>query len=159
MISRERVKYSVILDDSALIFKARHALALPDFLGAPFVEPLHEHEFRARLKISGSLDESACVVDFVAARRVLLEVLAELNDRTIVATDSPSKGTPTPAEKVVSLEATNPSTEEIAFWALDRFVSRFSEVSKRNPEEFGFALRLEEAPGCFAEAELPFSRP
>ena len=54
-----------------------------------FGEPIHGHDFRVSVRVEGPRDASGCVLDFVAARRSLLETAATWNHRTILATRAP----------------------------------------------------------------------
>ena len=152
MISRSDVQFSVVLDDPSFRFNALHALTFRDAQGRAQTEPLHGHDFRAILKISGPLDETGCVVDFVATSRVLRETLDAWNYKLVATKDSRVASRDDRADANVKLvDARNPSTEEIALNLLDEFLERFRNRIKREIASFSFVLRLEEAPGCAVE--------
>lgn len=143
-------------------------------------EPIHGHDYRVSLRVEGPRDASGCVLDFVAARRALLEIAAAWNHRTILATRTPEteyrqvaptpenpvgevvvlwRGAPEPRRWVVPLDsvawidALNASTEELASVLLDRWLEKIVELGALPfpTSEYRFALRLEESPGAFAE--------
>jgi hypothetical protein len=133
--------------------------------------------------VEGPRDASGCVLDFVAARRSLLEVAAAWNHRTILATRAPEteyreipptpdnpvgevvvlwRGAPEPRRWVVPLDAVawidalNASTEELASVLLDYWLEKLVENGALPfpTAEYRFSLRLEESPGAFAEVAL-----
>jgi 6-pyruvoyl-tetrahydropterin synthase len=148
-----------------------------------FGEPIHGHDFRVSIRVEGPRDASGCVLDFVAARRSLLEIAAVWNHRTILATRAPEteyrkipptpdnpvgevvvlwRGAPEPRRWVVPndavawIDALNASTEELASVLLDRWLEKIVELGALPfpTSEYRFALRLEESPGAFAEVVL-----
>ncbi|MBR4976234.1 MAG: 6-carboxytetrahydropterin synthase [Thermoguttaceae bacterium] len=148
-----------------------------------FGEPIHGHDFRVSVRVEGPRDASGCVLDFIAARRSLLEIAATWNHRTILATRAPEteyrevsptpenpvgeivvlwRGAPeprrwvVPSDSVAWLDALNASTEELASALLDRWLEKLVETGALPfpISDYRFALRLEESPGAFAEVAL-----
>ncbi|MBQ9127836.1 MAG: 6-carboxytetrahydropterin synthase [Thermoguttaceae bacterium] len=148
-----------------------------------FGEPIHGHDFRVSLRVEGPRDASGCVLDFVAARRSILEIASTWNHRTILATRAPEtdyrevaptpenpvgeivvlwRGAPEPRRWVVPLDAVawvdelKASTEELASVFLDRWLEKIVELGALPfpASEYRFSLRLEESPGAFAEVAL-----
>ncbi|MBP3556205.1 MAG: 6-carboxytetrahydropterin synthase [Thermoguttaceae bacterium] len=148
-----------------------------------FGEPIHGHDFRVSVRVEGPRDASGCVLDFVAARRSLLEIAAAWNHRTILATRAPEteyrevpptpenpvgevvvlwRGAPeprrwvVPSDAVAWIDALNASTEELASVLLDYWLEKLDETGALPfpASEYRFALRLEESPGAFAEVAL-----
>lgn len=166
-------------NDDVLAQVATRSPAAPAWFG----EPIHGHDFRVSVRVEGPRDASGCVLDFVAARRSLLEIAADWNHRTILATRAPEteyrevaptpdnpvgeivvlwRGAPEPRRWVVPLDsvawldALNASTEELASVFLDRWLETIVELGALPfpASEYRFALRLEESPGAFAEVLL-----
>jgi 6-pyruvoyltetrahydropterin/6-carboxytetrahydropterin synthase len=146
-------------------------------------EPIHGHDFRVSIRVEGPRDASGCVLDFVAARRALLEIAADWNHRTILATRAPEteyreipptpdnpvgeivvlwRGAPEPrrwvlpSDAVAWIDALNASTEELASVLLDYWLEKLVENGALPfpTAEYRFSLRLEESPGAFAEVAL-----
>jgi 6-pyruvoyl-tetrahydropterin synthase len=168
-----------INNDDVLAPSALRPVSEPAWLG----EPIHGHDFRVSVRVEGPRDASGCVLDFVAARRSLLEIAEAWNHRTILATRAPEteyqevaptpenptgelvvlwRGAPAPRRWVVPLDgiawldALNASTEELAAVFLDRWLEKLDETNALPfpPSEYRFTLRLEESPGAFAEVVL-----
>ena len=172
------MKYTIELESPDYSFHATHFVAFPQRGaedGAPWYgEPPHEHDFFVSARLSCPLDASDCVVDFIAARRALLDVLARWNNRFLVATNMPCvsyvekptedaleiqwKGAPsratytTPLSRVFWINASNASAEIVAGLILVEWLE--SLPIDFAPGVYSATLRLEEALGFFAEASL-----
>lgn len=163
MLDRGSVKFSVDLEPPDFRFNATHFISFQDASGRWIAEDFHGHDYRARLKITRELDDSGCVIDFVAAMNSFREVLEGWDHRVLLPksplcaarTDSETsvetvlEGEPQrkyvfPKTRVKDLDARNATTEETAFAILDEFAEKIGISS-------GLTLRLEEAPGCFVE--------
>jgi 6-pyruvoyltetrahydropterin/6-carboxytetrahydropterin synthase len=68
-------EYSVRIDGDNLVFCAAHFIVLPGGV----CEPLHGHNFRVNVELSGRLDENDCVIDFLALHQIMKSVVAELD--------------------------------------------------------------------------------
>ena len=132
------------------------------------------HGLARRRTISGPLGDSDCVVDFVAARQALLDVLKRWDGRILVATNTPWtsyvekptedaleiqwKGAPSPAtystplSRVFWINASNASAEIVAGLILVEWLDALP--IDFVPGVYAATLRLEEEPGAFAEASL-----
>lgn len=168
-----------INNDDVLATAALRSASEPAWFG----EPIHGHDFRVSVRVEGPRDASGCVLDFVAARRSLLEIAATWNHRAILATRAPEteyreipptsdnpvgevvvlwRGAPeprrwvVPSDSVAWIDALNASTEELASVLLDRWLEKIVELGALPfpTSEYRFALRLEESPGAFAEVLL-----
>ncbi|MBR4834014.1 MAG: 6-carboxytetrahydropterin synthase [Thermoguttaceae bacterium] len=168
-----------VSNDDVLAPVALRSASAPAWFG----EPIHGHDFRISVRVEGPRDASGCVLDFVAARRTLLELAAEWNHRTVLARRAPEteyrelpptpenpigeivvvwRGAPEarrwllPADSVAWIDAINASTEELASVLLDRWIEKLVEIGALPfpTSEYRFALRLEESPGAFAEVAL-----
>ena len=69
-----------------LTFSAAHFITLKD---GSLCERLHGHNYRVAAEISGALDESQCVIDFIAVRDALAELTLALDHHVLLPTASP----------------------------------------------------------------------
>ncbi len=72
--------YSVRIDGDRLIFSSAHFIILP----GGECEPLHGHNYRVAVEVSGPLDECGCVVDFAALLDIMHSVLAEIDHAVLL---------------------------------------------------------------------------
>ena len=175
-------KYSIIIDRESLRFTASHWVKYRQTVvdttsdggiavrreQHTVVEPLHGHTFRAKLTITGELDEFGCVIDFVLAEQILVKVLQQFDQKILVPRDAPYLVMRQEGSQVVLwifnrewvfelkdvkwLPVKNVSTEAIATIILDEFVDV---LQKHNilPLPFSddqFVLTLEEDSGMYA---------
>ena len=75
--------YSVRVTKDYLVFSAAHFIT---FDGGT-CERLHGHNYRVRAEVHGPLDENHYVVDFIALRDSLREIVAELDHHMLLPTD------------------------------------------------------------------------
>jgi 6-pyruvoyltetrahydropterin/6-carboxytetrahydropterin synthase len=78
--------YSVRIAADNLIYSAAHFVMLPGGI----CEPLHGHNFRVAVELSGPLDEIDCVIDFLALREIMKSILAELDHAVLLPTRHPA---------------------------------------------------------------------
>lgn len=78
--------YHVRVAGDDLAFSAGHFITLD----AESCEAAHGHDYRVAAEVWGPLDESHCVVDFVALRQALASIIAELDHRMLLPTRHPS---------------------------------------------------------------------
>src|SRR5262245_25506016 len=69
-----------------LTFSAAHFITLQN---GTLCERLHGHNYRVAVEISGPLDESQCVIDFIAVRDTLSELTTALDHHVLLPTSSP----------------------------------------------------------------------
>ncbi|MBW7906994.1 MAG: 6-carboxytetrahydropterin synthase [Phycisphaerae bacterium] len=113
-------------------FAAAHQLRMPD----GHVEPLHGHNWRVRVRVRGLRpDASGMLTDFVALKRHLDGLLAELHDRNL--NDLPM------------FERHNPSAEHVAEYLAQRL------AGAAEPPARLYCVQIEEAPGCVARYYPP----
>ncbi len=74
--------YSVRVAGDHLIYSAAHFIMLPGGV----CEPLHGHNYRAAVELSGPLDEIDCVIDFLALLEIMKTILAELDHAVLLPT-------------------------------------------------------------------------
>jgi 6-pyruvoyltetrahydropterin/6-carboxytetrahydropterin synthase len=69
-----------------LVFSAAHFITF----NGNICERLHGHNYRVAVYVYGPLDENQYVIDFIALRDSLHELLAELDHRTLLPTRHPT---------------------------------------------------------------------
>lgn len=77
--------YFVRVRKTELVFSAAHFITF----GGNVCERLHGHNYRVTAEVFGSLDENQYVVDFIALRDVLREIVGELDHRMLLPTEHP----------------------------------------------------------------------
>ena len=78
-------KYHLSITKDYLVFSAAHFLTYD----GDICERLHGHNYRVTAEIHGPLDENHYVVDFIAVRDALKEIVDELDHRMLLPTDHP----------------------------------------------------------------------
>jgi len=156
--------YSVRIAGDNLIYSAAHFIVLPDGT----CEPLHGHNYRVAVELSGPLDEFDCVIDFLALLRIMKSILAELDHAVLL-----------PTRHAAIRVAAGEEEVEVRFgprrWVFPRAECRLLPLSSTTVELManhlaqrllevltaqGFAqprqvrVELEESPGCRATCEL-----
>lgn len=106
-------------------FSATHHIRLHDGTD----EPSHGHDWRVRATFAkAALDELGMVIDFAEARRVLKQVVEQLDYQDL--------------NQVSVLRGKNPTTEVVAEWIFGRIL----ELGVKSIAE----VEVTEAPGCEA---------
>lgn len=76
---------------SVRIAKAEHVFSAAHFITyAGQCERLHGHNYRVAAEIHGMLDDDQLVVDFLAVREALREIVASLDHFTLLPTEHPT---------------------------------------------------------------------
>jgi 6-pyruvoyltetrahydropterin/6-carboxytetrahydropterin synthase len=78
-------RYTVRVRKTELIFSAAHFIT---FNGS-ICERLHGHNYGVTVEVDGPLDENQYVVDFIALRDVMREIVAELDHRMLLPARHP----------------------------------------------------------------------
>jgi 6-pyruvoyltetrahydropterin/6-carboxytetrahydropterin synthase len=78
-------KYCVRIEKDELVFSAGHFITYD----GGTCERLHGHNYRVRAEVHGELDENHYVVDFIALRDALREIVAELDHHMVLPTEHP----------------------------------------------------------------------
>jgi 6-pyruvoyltetrahydropterin/6-carboxytetrahydropterin synthase len=78
-------RYSVRLEKDNLVFSAGHFITF----NGDVCERLHGHNYRVSAEIQGPLDENQYVVDFIALRDALQEIVTELDHYMLLPTQHP----------------------------------------------------------------------
>jgi 6-pyruvoyltetrahydropterin/6-carboxytetrahydropterin synthase len=78
-------RFSVRLQKDSLVFSAAHFIT---FQG-DICERLHGHNYRVEAEVHGPLDENAYVVDFIALRDSLAEIIGRLDHHMLLPMQHP----------------------------------------------------------------------
>lgn len=127
-VDKQHGSYRVLLQKEQLVFSAAHFIT---FAG-DICERLHGHNYGVRAEVAGPLDENQYVVDFIAFRDALAEIVAQLDHRVLLPTLHPlitvvPEGTEViarfrekrwvfPSEDCHLLPIANTTAEKIAWW-------------------------------------------
>ena len=150
-------EFGVTVGKEVLVFAAAHFITF----GRGGCEPLHGHNYRVGVTLTGGLDRDALVYDFIALRRDMEGILAELDHRVLLAGSNPeltltrdgdewevrhaSRRYVLPDEDVVVLPLSNTTAEKIAEYLGSRLAARIGDRS--DVLIAGLAVEVEEAPG------------
>ncbi|MEC9004358.1 MAG: 6-pyruvoyl tetrahydropterin synthase family protein [Planctomycetota bacterium] len=77
--------YHVRVEKEHLIFSAAHFITF----NGNICERLHGHNYRVFAEVHGPLDENAYVIDFIALRDTLKEIVNELDHHMLLPTEHP----------------------------------------------------------------------
>jgi 6-pyruvoyltetrahydropterin/6-carboxytetrahydropterin synthase len=128
MIEASAQAFRVLLQKEQLVFSAAHFIT---FAG-DICECLHGHNYGVRAEVAGPLDENRYVIDFIAFRDTLAEIVKQLDHHMLIATQHPliqveelqdecvvrfrQKRWVFPREDCFLLPIGNTTAEEIAGW-------------------------------------------
>ena len=134
--------FRVSLEKDNLVFSAAHFITF----NGNICESLHGHNYRVKCDVVGPLDENGYVVDFIALRDALLEIVNRLDHHVVLPTqhemikvvDDGKEVTTTfeqkrwvfPSEDCVLLPIANTTAELMA-----RFIA--GELKKKTKPKFG----------------------
>ena len=156
--------YSVRIAGDNLIYSAAHFIVLPDGV----CEPLHGHNYRTAVVISGPLDNFGCVVDFLALLQIMKSILAELDHAVLLPSRDPAIRVstsddevevrfgdrrwvfPRPECRLLPLAGT--TVELMANYLAQRLLETLAARGFAQPERV--RIELEESPGCWAACEI-----
>lgn len=127
-IQNSQIQYRVQLQKEQLVFSSAHFIT---FAG-DICECLHGHNYGVRAEVEGPLDENRYVIDFIAFRDTLAEIVRRLDHHVILPTKHAAihvelqdneyevrfekKRWVFPIEDCMLLPVTNTTAEEIAWW-------------------------------------------
>lgn len=74
--------FRVSLEKDNLVFSAAHFITF----NGNICESLHGHNYRVKVEICGELDENGYVIDFIALRDRLMEIVLKLDHHVILPT-------------------------------------------------------------------------
>lgn len=78
--------YHIRLDQPRLVFSAAHFITF----NGDVCERLHGHNYHVSVEVHGQLDENHYVVDFIALRTAVQEIVDELDHRMLLPTEHPT---------------------------------------------------------------------
>lgn len=87
--------YAVRLAKAEHVFSAAHFITF-----AGHCERLHGHNYRVAVEIRGMLDKDSLVVDFIAVRDALREIVAQLDHVVLLPTEHPDLAVEVVGEEV-----------------------------------------------------------
>jgi len=124
--------YRVLLQKEQLVFSAAHFIT---FAGDT-CECLHGHNYGVKAEIAGPLDENQYVVDFIAFRDALADLVRQLDHHVLLPTTHPlievredevevvvsfrTKRWVFPREDCMLLPISNTTAEQLAWWVATR---------------------------------------
>ena len=127
-MSQTQGTYRVLLQKEQLVFSAAHFIT---FAG-DICECLHGHNYGVKAEVCGPLDENQYVVDFIAFRDTLAEIIRRLDHHVLLPTTHPLIEVEAGADEVVTtfrnkrwvfpredcmlLPIANTTAEQIAWW-------------------------------------------
>lgn len=141
-----RTRFWVRLTKDHLVFSAGHFITF----GGNICERIHGHNYRVEVELHGPLDENHYVVDFIALRDALQEIVEGLDHRMLLPTKHPSIHVSTedaevtarfqdrrwvfPADECILLDIPNTTTELLALWIGQELLSRLEQRLNWQPE-------------------------
>jgi 6-pyruvoyltetrahydropterin/6-carboxytetrahydropterin synthase len=124
--------YRVLLQKEQLVFSAAHFIT---FAGDT-CECLHGHNYGVKAEIAGPLDENQYVIDFIAFRDALADLVRQLDHHVLLPTTHPlievredevevvvsfrTKRWVFPREDCMLLPISNTTAEQLAWWVATR---------------------------------------
>jgi 6-pyruvoyltetrahydropterin/6-carboxytetrahydropterin synthase len=79
-------QYHVKIEKERLVFSAAHFITYD----GDICEPLHGHNYHVAAEVRGPLDENQYVIDFIALRDALQEIVDRLDHRMLLPTEHPT---------------------------------------------------------------------
>ncbi len=156
--------FHVRISKDDLVFSAGHFITLE----GDTCERLHGHNYRVAAEVHGPLDENHYVVDFLALRDALREIIGQLDHRVLLPTDHPSirvtKGKEEievtcdrrrwtfPRSDCLLLPIPNTTTELLARYLGQRLLDELA--SRTGKRSALVRIELEESPGFSAICQL-----
>ena len=150
-------EFKVVVGKEALVFAAAHFITF----GRGGCEPLHGHNYRVGVTLTGGLDQHWLVYDFLALKRDMEALLAELDHRVLLPASNPdleiesssgqvevrhvSRRYVFPESDVVVLPVPNTTSEKLAEYLGGRLEGRLREI--RAGKIRHLEVEVEETPG------------
>jgi 6-pyruvoyltetrahydropterin/6-carboxytetrahydropterin synthase len=158
--------YRVGLDKEYHVFSAAHFITF----NGNICERLHGHNYRVKVDVPGSLDENGYVVDFIALRDRLHDVLGELDHRMLLPDRHPTIHVATDEREVtvtfedrrwvfpkgdcVILPVANTTAELLARWIGETLAQRL--MARHNLAVKRLTVAVDENHGQWGICELVF---
>ncbi len=162
-------QYRVRVADDSTTFASAHFITYD----RDTCEPLHGHNFATAVTVEGPLDENHYVVDFVVLKKMVAELLAELDHRVLLPTEHdriqvelhgeevevlfPGRRWVFPRSECVLLPVANTTVELLARHLARALVQRLS--SPIGSDGLVVTVEVEESPGWSATCRLSAGSP
>lgn len=156
--------FEVSLEKESLVFSSAHFITF----NGNVCERLHGHNYRCKCRVIGGLDENGYVIDFIALRDTLQEIVSELDHHVLLPTEHPTISVETesnevvakfekkrwvfPEEDCVLLPIANTTAELLAMWIGLQLIDRLDAETKKTLEKV--VVSVDENHGQWASAEL-----
>ena len=156
--------FEVSLEKESLVFSSAHFITF----NGNVCERLHGHNYRCKCRVIGGLDENGYVIDFIALRDTLQEIVSELDHHVLLPTEHPTISVATesnevvakfekkrwvfPEEDCVLLPIANTTAELLAMWIGLQLIDRLDAETKKTLEKV--VVSVDENHGQWASAEL-----
>ena len=156
--------YSARIAGDNLIYSAAHFIMLPDGV----CEPLHGHNYRVAVELGGPLDETDCVIDFLALLQIMKSIVAELDHAVLLPTRHPAIQVSAGKDEVEVrfgtrrwvfpqaecrlLPLVSTTVELMAGYLAQRLLDTLAARGFSRPQRV--RIDLEESPGCWATCEI-----
>ena len=157
-------RYQVRIADDSTFFAAAHFITYD----RETCEPLHGHNFGVAVTVAGPLDENHYVVDFVALKKMVVELLAEWDHRVLLPAEHeqirvnlegeeveviyPGRRWVFPRCECVLLPVANTTVELLARQLAVALTNRLSNLP--GSPDFEVTVDVEESPGWSATCRL-----
>jgi 6-pyruvoyltetrahydropterin/6-carboxytetrahydropterin synthase len=157
-------QYSVRVADDSTVFASAHFITYDHAT----CEPLHGHNFATAVTVEGPLDENHYVVDFVVLKKIVCELLAELDHRVLLPTQHdqirveqrdeeievhfPGRRWVFPRSECALLPVANTTVELLARHLAQATLDRLSHQA--GSSEFVVVVEVEESPGWSATCRV-----
>jgi 6-pyruvoyltetrahydropterin/6-carboxytetrahydropterin synthase len=158
--------FRVLLQKEQLVFSSAHFIT---FAG-DICECLHGHNYGLRAEVEGSLDENRYVIDFIAFRDALSELVKQLDHHMLLPTMHPmiqvdeqidevtvrfrKKRWVFPREDCMLLPIANTTAEEIAWWIATQLKKKL--YSQIGPRLSILEVSVDENHGQWGSCRLPW---
>jgi 6-pyruvoyltetrahydropterin/6-carboxytetrahydropterin synthase len=159
--------FRVLLQKEQLVFSSAHFIT---FAG-DICECLHGHNYGLRAEVEGSLDENRYVIDFIAFRDALSELVKQLDHHMLLPTLHPmiqvdekidevtvrfrKKRWVFPREDCMLLPIANTTAEEIAWWIATQLKNKL--YSQIGPRLSMLEVGVDENHGQWGSCRLPWT--
>ncbi len=156
--------FEVSLEKESLVFSSAHFITF----NGNVCERLHGHNYRCKCRVVGELDENGYVIDFIALRDSLQEIVNGLDHHVLLPTDHPTikvanegnevvarfeeKRWVFPQEDCVLLPVANTTAELLAKWIGGQLLEKLDSKTKANIDRV--VVSVDENHGQWASAEL-----
>jgi 6-pyruvoyltetrahydropterin/6-carboxytetrahydropterin synthase len=131
-------------------------------------EPLHGHNYRVAAELGGPLDETGCVIDFLALLQIMRSILAEIDHAVLLPTRHSAIRVSAgevevevrfaarrwvfPRDECRLLPVASTTVELMANYLAERLLETLAARDFARPRRL--RIELEESPGCWAACEI-----